>query len=269
MRKLWTSVLVLVMLGLSLVFLSWSGLIHFSPQFPHLKSLWLNRQANQHLKSQSYQAAFDTYVKTLELDPFSPETHLDLGLTYEGQQQADKAMPSYQNALKYANSDELKFMAYFNQAQLLGKEKKIDEALELYQAALSLEPTSKETKTNIELLIQTQQHDQKGGGDDNKDQKQDQKDPQDQKDQKDNKDQKDQTDQKDDKGQDDKEKKDKKEQPKEYSKNSKPQPRPFKGQELSEGDVKKILGEIKQQEQKIRSEYNRKEVKEQPRDKDW
>lgn len=269
MRKLWVGVLIIVMLVLSLVFLNWSGLVHFSPnwsfapQFPHLKSLWLNRQANQHLKAQNYQSAFDTYVKTLELDPFSGETHLDLGLTYEGQQQADKAMPSYQNALKYAKSDKLKFMAYFNQAQLLGKEKKVDEALELYQKALSFEPSSKETKTNIELLIQMQQQEQKGGGEDNKEQK----DNKDQKDQKDNKDQK--QDQKDDKGQDDKDKKDKKDQPKQYSQSPKHQPRPFKGQELSEGDVKKILGEIKQQEQKIRSEYNRKEVKEQPRDKDW
>ena len=43
----------------------------------------------------------------------------------------------------------------------------------------------------------------------------------------------------------------------------------FKG-ELSRGDVKKILDEIKQQEQKIRAEYNKKnDYKERPRDKDW
>ena len=33
--------------------------------------------------------------------------------------------------------------------------------------------------------------------------------------------------------------------------------------------VKKILEELKQQEQKIRAEYNRKGAKERPRDKDW
>lgn len=274
MRKLGIGTAIALMLILSLVFLNWSGIIRFSPSwafspnFPHLKSLVLNRQANQQLKAQNYGVAFDNYIKTLEFDPFSAETHLDLGLTYEGQQQMDKAMPSYLNAEKYAKNDEVKFMAYFNQAQLLGKEKKVDEALALYQKALGIDPTSKETKHNIELLIQMQQ-DQKGGGENNQDQKdKDKQDQQDKQDQKDNKDKKDK-DQKDQQ-QDPKDGKDKKkEQPKEYKQNGKPQPRPFKGKELSEGDVKKILGEIKQQEQKIRSEYNRKEVKEQPRDKDW
>ncbi len=279
MKKLTMALLLILMLVLSLCFLSWSGLIRISPSwsysvnFPHLKSLWLNRQANTQLKAQNYTTAFDSYIKTLEFDPFSAETHLDLGLTYEGQKQPEKAAPSYENALKYAKNDDVKFMAYFNQAQLLGKEKKVDEALALYQKALGVEPASKETKHNIELLIQLQQQDQKGGGDDKKDQK-DQKDQdknqQDKQDQKDNQDQKkDQKDNKDQK-QDDKDGKDKKkESPRQYGQNPKQQPRPFKGQELSEGDVKKILGEIKQQEQKIRSEYNRKEVKEQPRDKDW
>jgi len=38
---------------------------------------------------------------------------------------------------------------------------------------------------------------------------------------------------------------------------------------LSPSDVNKILGELKQQEQRIRGEYNRKEAKEPPRGKDW
>jgi tetratricopeptide (TPR) repeat protein len=277
MSRAWGGFFIIGMLVLSVLFLNWSGLLQ-SPQFPHLKSLILSRQGNQQLKAQNYSSAFDTYVKALEFDPFASEIHLDLGLTYEGQQQPDKAMPSYQNALKYAKTGEMKFMSLFNQAQLLGKDKKVDEALELYQKALAFDPTSNEVKTNIELLIQMQQQQQKDGKDDkdqkdpkdqkdNKDKNQDQKDGKDNKDK--NQDQKDQgKENKDDQGKDDKEKKDKNEKP-QYGKNQKYKPRPFKGEELSEGDVKKILGEIKQQEQKIRSEYNRKEMKEQPRDKDW
>ncbi|WP_413288371.1 tetratricopeptide repeat protein [Bdellovibrio sp. HCB337] len=276
MKKSGIVILIVAMLGLSLLFLNWSGMLKFypswvsSPNFPHLKSLYLNRQGNGLFKLESYGAAFDSYVKTLEFDPFSAETHLDLGLVYEAQQQPEKAMTSYQNAEKYTKDDEVKFMGYFNQAQLFGKGKKVDEALAFYQKALELDPTSKEAKTNIELLIQQQQQQGKGGdSQDQKDQKdqqqqQDQQKKQDPKDGKDPKDQQQKQDQKD--GQDGK---DKKEQPKQYQQNQKQQPRQFKGQELSEGDVKKILGEIKQQEQKIRSEYNRKEVKEQGRDKDW
>lgn len=287
MKKLGLIAVIVAMLVLSVVFLSWSGLVKIPSgvfswtSFPHLQSLYLNRKANQFYKSENYLAAFDTNVKTLEFDPFAAEVHLNLGLFYESQKQPEKALPSYQNALKYSKTDEMRFMSLFNEAQMLGKDKKVDEALALYEQALEIEPASKEVKTNIELLIQQQQQQQQGQDGENKEEKdpKENKDSkggkgQDQKDQKDDKkdqkgdESKDQKDPKDQEGQDkEKEKKDK--DNKKYGQNPKPQPKPFKAEDLSEGDVKKILGEIKQQEQKIRSEYNRKEVKEQPRDKDW
>ena len=130
------------------------------------------------------------------------------------------------------------------------EEKDVPSILALYQKALEVVPTSNETKTSIELLTQNQQG--QGGGGDSKDQKDQQNQNQDQQDQKDQKDQ---------------EKKE--DQPKQVQQSPKYKPRPFQGKELSEMDVKKILGELKQQEEKIRAEYNRKEMKEQPRDKDW
>ena len=293
MKKIFWFVLIVMMLLLSLMFLGWSGLVSLpklraentSSSFPHLRSLLLNRKGNALFLVQNYGAAFESYVQTLEFDPFSAETHLDLGLTYELQQQVDKAPLSYENAYKFAKDDDLRFMALFNMGQLLGKAKKVDEAVDAYQKALTLRPDSKETKTNIELLIQSQQQQGKDGQDkdpkdqkddkDKKDDKKDGKDPKDDKDKK--KDEKDGKDPKDDKEKekDDKDKKDDKkdgkdkDENKKYENNPKPQPKKFKSEELSEGDVKKILQELKQQEQKIRAEFNRKEVKEQPRDKDW
>jgi Ca-activated chloride channel family protein len=186
--------------------------------------------------------------------------------------QAEKAVQSYKEAERLAGIEknpQVLFMARFNLGQLYGKAKKYDEALNSYQKALELAPTSKEVKTNIELLIQQQQQGGQGGDDkkdqenkDQKDQKDKDKKDQDKKDQ--DKDKKDQPDKDKDKDKKDKEKEDKK-----YKENAKYKPRPFEGKDLSEADVKKILGELKQQEQKIRAEFNRKEQKEQPRDKDW
>ena len=223
------------------------------PGRPHVKTLELNREGNKFLQGQSYAAAMDKYLEALRFDPFASELHLNLGLSFEGLQQAEKAMQSYKTAETLAQQElnnYVLFMARFNQAQLLGKAKKIDEALALYQKALEVVPTSNETKTNIELLTQNQQG--QGGGGESKDQKDQQNQNQDQQDQKDQKDQ---------------EKKE--DQPKQVQQSPKYKPRPFQGKELSEMDVKKILGELKQQEEKIRAEYNRKEMKEQPRDKDW
>lgn len=247
---------------------------------PHLKTLKLIREGNNQLieaKGDSeinYHTALDKYLEALSNDPFAGSLHLNLGLSFEGLKQADKALQAYKEAEQLAlkiKDFKLVFMARFNQAQLLGKSKKIDDALAIYQKALEIIPSSKEVKTNIELLTQDQQ-----GGQDGKDNKQqnqqgdknqEQKNQQGQKDQKD---QKDQQDQKDGQGDDQKDKKDQpKDEDKQMKQSPKYKPRQFDGKELSEGDVKKILGELKQQEEKIRAEYNRKEVKERPRDKDW
>ena len=238
-------------------------------QNPHLKTLELNRDGNKQLKAQNLPAAADKYIEALRFNPFLPELHSNLGLTFEAQQQAEKAQQSYTEAGRLADlvkDPEMQFVSRFNQAQLLGKAKKVDEAIALYQEALDIIPSSKEAKTNIELLVQQQQ----GGGGKGQDQKDQQQGGQGNQQQQ-NKDQKDKKDNKDNKNQDqkDQDQKDGEKKDKQYQGSPKYKPRPFNGKELSEGDVKKILGEIKQQEGKIRADYNRKEVKEQPRDKDW
>ena len=47
------------------------------------------------------------------------------------------------------------------------------------------------------------------------------------------------------------------------------QTKKFKSENLSKEDVRRILNELKNQEQKIRQKINRKKIKEQPRDKQW
>lgn len=237
---------------------------------PNIKTLWLNRQGAQSLtKPETQSQAYLKFVEALQYDPFLASLHLNLGFSLELMEQADKALKSYREAEKLALAEKnlpLLFVSRFNQAQLLGKAKQIDEALVKYQQALEVAPSSKEVKTNIELLIQSQQ-----GGGQGQGENQDSKGDQDQKNQGQGQgDQKKQDPSEGDK-KDEQDKKDQKEKDPNQGpqKSEKYKPRPFKGEELSEGDVKKILGELKQQEERIRAEYNKKETKEQPRDKDW
>jgi Ca-activated chloride channel homolog len=219
-----------------------------------------NKKGIKSFESQDVSGAQQSFGNALSAAPYAPELHYNLGLTLTGQGQVDAAKKSYNNALELTkkedgNSD-VKFRTYFNLGELAQKEKKVDEALAWYQKALNEKPDSKETKINIELLIQSQKSG--GQGKDNQD-KQDKKDDQ-------NKDSKD--------GDGDKDK-DKQEKPKpgepppKMSNKSKPQPQKFKSEELNQNDVNKILGELKQQEQKIRAEFNKRDVKERPRAKDW
>ncbi len=224
---------------------------------PDVRAIWHNHQSIKLLNNKNPEASQKDLIDALRFDPFQPEVHLNLGLNFEILNQNDNALKQYATVEKYSNSSFQVFISRFNRAQLLAREKKVEEALAVYQSALEIVPTSKEVKTNIELLTQQQQGDGEGKGDQNE--------------QKDNKDDKknDNGENKDQKENDQKDKEQKENQKKDYKPNQKYQPREFKG-ELSKSDVKKILDELKQQEQKIRAEYNKKnDYKERPRGKDW
>lgn len=253
---------------------------------PTLRALWLDRQAKQKVEKKQFEEAMATYYKMLESDPELAQVHSNIAILFLGDKKNDEALKSLQQALKLALEQKdatTAFVIYYNLGVYYGMQKKVPEALENYQAALEILPTSKETKTNIELLIQSNQNDKSKDGEskdsdkkdkgdqskDNKDQKgKDDKNKDDQKDKKDDqkkdgkdKDDKDKKDDKDGKGKDD--------DKKEMEKSAKYKPRPFKGDQLSEGDVKKILGELKDQEQKIRANFDKKERKENKNEKDW
>lgn len=245
-----------------------------------VSAVQLNNQAVGEIEKELMPAAQDHLIQALGKSPENSTLHLNLGFTFEKANQPEKAQASYEQALKFAKDSDSRFDAYFNLGHLAQKAEKTDEALQYYQAALLENPDSKETKTNIELLMKQEENKQNKNKDQkdqdqkqnqqnqNKDQKQDQKGQQnkDQKDQqnKDGQQNKDQ-DQKD-KNKDGQQKQDQNQ--KQYSHQQAPKPQ-FKSDQLTQSDVNKILGELKQQEQRIRAEYNRKEVKEKANDKDW
>ncbi len=242
-----------------------------------------DRAALALLKAERYEDALETYTNMLEKEPLKPQIHSNIGVVMAQIKKPEDALKSLEHALNLAEQQKdapALFAIHFNLGVYFGEQKKIDEALQHYQAALDVLPTSKETKTNIELLIQSQNKNGKGEGDkkdqDQKDEKGDQsKDQNGDQDQKDKKDQKPQDDKKDGKDKDkdqekDKDKDDQKDKPKPDEKGSpKYKPRPYAGDQLSEGDVKKILGELRNQEQKIRANFDKKERKESDHEKDW
>lgn len=243
--------LLLILMGLSLLGCG----VEVDP-----RTLWQNHVAVKEFKKGSVTDSQKDFLQALKVDPFIGELHLNLGLTYQALQLGEAATQSYESAEKWGRNPEVIFNSRFNQGVLRGQSKQVDSALNDYQRALEIKPESIETKTNIELLVQGQ-----SGSSEGKDQ--DKKDGQDGKDKKQDQDQ----DQKG-KGDQDQDQDQKKEQnpgqPKQVQQNQPYKPREFKG-ELSEQDVKKILGELKQQEQKIRGQFYRGDSKEKPREKDW
>lgn len=205
-----------------------------------VKSYIRNREGVGSFNRKNYFQAYQKFLKAMEDDPLSPELQMNIGRTFEENEEWPKAEQAYHAALKLLPATSpLRFEAWFNLAGALAKQKKIDEALAAYQEALAIDPESIEVKTNIELLFQGGG----GGGGDSKDQNQQQQQQQ------------------GGQGQN------QEQQPQDQQQQKKP--KSFQSQELSQDDVKRILDEIKNQEQNIRAQDYEKGAREMPKAKDW
>lgn len=202
-----------------------------------LDSYMRNREATAKFEEKSYNAAYKGYVGALEDDPLNAAVQLNIARTLEAGEDYEKAEKAYLSALQLLpENSQPRYQALFNLGNVRAKLKRIPDALEAYQAALAINEESKEVKTNIELLWQG------GGGGGEGDQES--------------------QDQNDQKGQG------KNDKPQEGP--EKPQKQKFQSKELTPDDVKKILDEIKNQEQNIRAQENDKGQKTGTRGgKDW
>ncbi len=232
----------------SLVFL---GLFFcFSSQATNFSAIGPNNEGvDFFLKENPYQA-YQKFVEAVSVDSFDPTVHFNMGVIYSANKEGDKAIAEYKMAETLAGDNrEIKFKALYNQAVELQAKSDIPGALRAYQMALEIDPESKEIKTNIELLWQ-QKKEQGGGQGDQQNQGQN------------NDGQGGSSDQQEEKpgdsGAGDKEEQKKKQQPK-----------PFESKELTPDTVRKVLEELKAQEQRVRSEHYSKGQKERPRDKQW
>jgi Ca-activated chloride channel family protein len=210
-------------------------------------SVSANQDGVTHYKSEDYSGAFNDFAKALGKDAYNPTFHFNLGDAFLKNGDAAKAMSEYEAVEQNPKaSGELKFKSMFNAGNAALQAKDTAKALKYYQRALDYNPQSQEVKTNIELALQ----EQKGGG--SSDEK------------KDDKDKKDQKDDKQQQPQPNDSKQGQQEKPKE-------KPKPFQSQALNENDVRRILEELKRQEEQIRAKQNidNKKTPEQQVEKDW
>lgn len=196
-----------------------------------------NNKAIEKLSENQTEAAKENLLKALEKDPSVGELYLNLGAVELAGQDLEKAREVSELTLKQTDDPKVKALALYNLGLIAQLEKKKDLALSYYQQSLELEPINKSASLNIELLTQKNQKGGGGGDGEQKDENQDQKD-------------------------------DPEKEFKQASRGKAPKPQ-FNSQELTPGDVSKIMEELKRQEKKVRAEFQKGQTKEAPRDKDW
>lgn len=242
-------------------------------------------QANELIEQDDFVSAEMEYRKAISEKPNLAVGAYNLGTTYYQKGSLDEALFRLQQAAKSATSKEEKHKAYHNIGNILYENKRCQEAVEAYKNALRNDPSDDETRYNFALAKECAEQ-QKGKGDNKKEEEenqesQDQQDEQDQQDKQqenndqnqDNKnqgdqDKKDGDDNKDDEGKP----KDNKQEDKDKGNNNqdKNQSKPKEGQ-LSPQQIKNLLEAMNNQEEKVQEKMNaqkQKGVKIQT-DKDW
>lgn len=237
------------------------------------ESVRYNQLGIKALKEENHEKAFKLFLKALGEDPFNPYIRYNLAHSLFQKGEVQKAIDEFkklEEELFHQGEKKLRFHTLFNQAYLESQQGNIEEALEAYQKTLEINPSSKEVKRNIELLFKENQSSSKNKN--NQEQKKDQDSKEDEQ-KKDKNGQKKQDKEKSQEGK--KGDKSKKNDQNEGEKDGKKQDQPEKSEKkkakkLSEAYVKRILDELKNEEQKIRAKkYQKGQKRTSPDGKNW
>ena len=218
-------------------------------------SVQANQNGIKQYNKENFDGAFKDFARALGKDAYNPSYHFNLGDAFLKNGDVEKAITEYEAAESNprATSD-LKFKSMFNAGNAAIQSKDISKALHYYQKALEYKPDSVEVKTNIELALKEQEKNGGGGGDKDKPKPDDKKDDKQQQG-----------------GQGDKKDQDKHDPKQDQDQNEPKKPKPFQSQALNENDVRRILEELKRQEEQIRAKqvFDNKKSQERQIDKDW
>jgi len=100
--------------------------------------------------------ALATYRRALDLDPTSRHGHNGIGLVYEDQGAWEPALTAYQQALEHCTSDSDRAVVTRNIADGYRRQGNNAQALQTYQRALDLDPTSWRGHNGIGLVYEDQ-----------------------------------------------------------------------------------------------------------------
>ena len=129
-----------------------------------------------HYNNNEFEKARQYYESILIDRNDDPAANFGLGATAFQQQDYAAAMKGFETALGTDN-DKLKSSAYYNMANILSQNQRLDESLAFFRKSLELNPSDLDAKINYELIkFQLQQQQQQQNQDQNKNQDENDKD---------------------------------------------------------------------------------------------
>ena len=129
-----------------------------------------------HYNNNEFEKARQYYESILIDRNDDPAANFGLGATAFQQQDYASAMKGFETALGTDN-DKLKSSAYYNMANILAQNKRLEESLAFFRKSLELNPSDLDAKINYELIkFQLQQQQQQQNQDQNQNQDENDKD---------------------------------------------------------------------------------------------
>jgi len=129
-----------------------------------------------HYNNNEFEKARQYYESILIDRNDDPAANFGLGATAFQQQDYAAAMKGFETALGTDN-DKLKSSAYYNMANILAQNQRLEESLEFFRKSLELNPSDLDAKINYELIkFQLQQQQQQQNQDQNQNQDENNKD---------------------------------------------------------------------------------------------
>ena len=147
---------------------------------------------NRHYSRGEFKSAGEKYDKAVKIDPESTEAAFNAAAARYRLEDYEGALKGFSQAAESAGGELTRF-AHYNAGNAAFRLGRLDEAIESYKKALTLDPTDEQARHNLEFAQRRQQQEQRGAGgkQDQKDRQKQQKKPR-QKEESDNKQQQDQ-----------------------------------------------------------------------------
>lgn len=136
------------------------------------------RSANRAYEDGDYTGSEVLYLRALELDPTSVEARFNLANAQYNQERYEEAVNTLAPLINDSIPEDIRQKALYNQGNALFKQRKLEEALEVYKSSLRINPSDTSAKFNLaytQKLLENEDGEGGGGGDDqNEDQDQNQ-----------------------------------------------------------------------------------------------
>jgi Ca-activated chloride channel homolog len=113
----------------------------------------LIQKGNEMYKQQKYREAELIYSEVLQQDPSNTTAKYNRAISIHRQAKPDESIKAFEDlAFKTANT-EIKEKSYYNKGAILSGQKKLEESIEAYKAALRQDPNDKEARENLQKAL--------------------------------------------------------------------------------------------------------------------